>query len=121
MIAALVATVASKEENCDPSKLHFKIYHDAKCTKFDKELTEKFGTPAKEDYHYFKSSDCQNSPGEKWGWTLQCSAVAMHQMVWDNQKCNGKPLADMKYKWGSCQQSPETDKLWFRPTTEQKF
>merc|ERR1719263_915012 len=118
VIAALVATVASKEVPCNPGKLQFKLFHDAKCTKFDKELTGKYGTPAKEDFHYFEPG-CQHDPKQKWGWTFMCSAKGMHQTVWDNQKCHGKEIADLKYEWNSCQKSPDAEGIWFMPTSTQ--
>ena len=96
VFTALVATVASKDVECNPGKMTFELFQDKACSKpkFDKAYT-----PAKEDYHYFEAG-CQHQSDTKWGWEFMCSPKGMHQTVWDNQKCAGKPVADLKYPWG---------------------
>merc|ERR1719329_1040171 len=94
IFSALIAVISA--QGC--ANLHAKFYSDAKCTKLDKGLTAKYGTPPKKMLDQM-DGHCNKSGGNSM--RISC-AKAFTNEKWSNAECKGKPGIVEKIPYDTC-------------------
>ena len=120
ILVALLATAFADE--CDPSKINYKVYKDAKCTTLNVNKTNKFGKPKTADYANWKKG-CQTIKveGAPLSYKLNCNANGIHQRIFNGPGCKTE-LKKIDFKWNKCFNSQWKNKnIYFIASTGQKF
>merc|ERR1719329_736564 len=100
ILVALLATAFADE--CDPSKINYKVFKDAKCTTLAVKKTAKFGKPKVADYGKWKQG-CQTIKvkGVPLSYKLNCNANGIHQRIFNGPGCKTE-VKKIDFKWNKC-------------------
>merc|ERR1719329_1440542 len=86
ILVALLATAFADE--CDTSKINYKVYKDAKCTTLNVNKTNKFGKPKTADYaNWNKGCQTIKVEGAPLSYKLNCNANGIHQRIFNGPGC----------------------------------
>merc|ERR1719198_96068 len=87
-------------------KIHFKCFHDLKCTSFDKQRTDFYDKLYTDDV-IAEMNKCYTPGGPASGWSfhIDCDKDGMTTTTWQSEDCSGKKVAVETGKWGQCYHS----------------